>query len=123
VNVSGESPITFADGWFVGEDQSLRWTIYDRDPATETSPSTAKDITGWTIQFKMSLTEGGASVLTKSASQPYPESASGITTVSTLAADTAGLTAATYHYTLSRTDSGFNQVLAWGTAVLRGRPT
>jgi hypothetical protein len=121
MKVSGESPITLADGWFVGEDQAIQWTIYDLDPATETSPPSAKNITGWTIQFKMSATEGGAAVLTKSASLTTP--ASGICTVATAQADTAGFTADTYHYTLSRIDAGQNQVLSWGTAVLRGRPT
>ena len=115
----GESPITAADGWFTGEDQSLRFTIYDLDPLTATSPPTVKNITGWTIQFRMATTATGASVLTKTATLTSPTN--GICTVSVAALDTPALTPGTFHYTLARTDSGQNQVLAWGTAVLLGR--
>ena len=111
----GNSPITTADGWFAGEDQTFRWTVYD-------SAQVAKDITGWTIQFRMAATQTGASVLTKSATLDTP--ASGICSVAVVAADTTPLSTSTpYFYTLSRTDSGNNQVLAWGSAVLQGRPS
>lgn len=107
-------PITAADAWFVGEDQNLVFTIYDTTGA-------AQNITAWTLQFKMATTSAGAAVLTKSATLTTP--ASGVCTVATLAADTSGLTPGTLYYALSRTDSGFNAVVAHGPAVLLGRPT
>ena len=107
-------PITRDDAWFVGEDQSLQFTIYD-------SAGAAQNITGWTIQFKMAATDGGTAVLTKSATLTSPTT--GLCTVATLSADTSGLAAGTYFYALSRTDSGNNAVLAHGPAVLQGRPT
>jgi hypothetical protein len=107
-------PITRDDGWFVGEDQSLQFTISDVSGAVQ-------NITGWTLQFKMAATEGGTSVLTLSATLTSPTS--GIATVVSPAAGTTGLMPGTYFYTLSRTDSGNNAVVAAGPAVLRGRPT
>lgn len=119
VKIPGNSPITEADGWFIGEDQSFQWPITDLDPLTAVSPPVAKDITGWTIQFRMAPTETGASVLTKTATLTTP--LSGICTVAVAATDTPGLSPGTFHYTLARIDAGQNQVLAWGTAVLQGR--
>lgn len=116
---SGESAISASDGWFTGEDQSLRWTIYDADPLTEVSPNVAKNITGWTITFKLAASVAGTALLTKTAALTTP--ASGICTVSVAAADYGSVPAGTYYYTLSRTDSGQNQVLAWGTAVVNAR--
>lgn len=107
------APINSDHAWFAGEDQALRWTIYD-------SVGAAQDITGWTISFKMAATQSGASVLTKTSA--ITTAASGITTVSVAAADTSTL-GGTYFYTLSRTDSGSNQVLAYGLAVLQARPS
>lgn len=102
--------ITKEDGWYVGEDQNIEWDIRDHS-------GTNVDITGWSIQFRMSATEGGASVLTKSGTVVLTSRCR----VVTLVADTTGLTAQTYHYTLSRTDGGFNQVLDSGTAILQSR--
>jgi hypothetical protein len=110
--MSVNSPITAADGWFVGEDQDLQYTVSDSNGAIQ-------DITGFTIQFKMGLQQGGTAVLTKSATLTTP--AAGICTVSVASADTAALTPATYWYALSRTDTGQNQLLAYGLAVLQGR--
>jgi hypothetical protein len=107
-------PITRDDGWFVGEDQSLQFTISDVSGAVQ-------NITGWTLQFKMAATEGGTSVLTISGALTSPTT--GLCTVVSPAAGTTGLTPGTYFYTLSRTDSGNNAVVAAGPAVLRGRPT
>ena len=120
MNRSGESNITAADGWFTGEDQALQWTIYDHDPLTEVSPNVAKNITGWTLQFKLATSVAGTAVLTKSASLTTP--ASGICTVNVAAAtDYGSVPAGTYYYTVSRTDTGQNQVVAWGSAVINAR--
>lgn len=115
------SNITATDGWFTGEDQQLRWTIYDADPLTEVSPNVAKNITGWAIQFKLSVTAAGAAVITKTAALTTP--ASGICTVTIASTDYGSAPAGTYFFTLARTDAGQNQVLDSGTAVLNARAT
>jgi hypothetical protein len=112
VKIAGESPITKAKGWFTGEDQTLRWIIDD-------ASQDVVDISGWTIQFRMSATATGTSVLTKSATLTDPTN--GVCSVAILAADTPAFTPGVYHYTLSRIDAGSNQVLSHGTAVLQGR--
>lgn len=106
-------PITAEDGWFRAEDQSVQWTIYQASGAVQ-------DITGFTLEFKMSATKGGTASLTKSVTLTTP--ASGICTAAFLAADTAALAAGTYWYTMRRTDSGSNRVLAWGPALLQAGP-
>lgn len=104
------SPIKVIDAWFKAEDQDIDWDI--RDPSGD-----PVDITGWTIQFRMATAQGGTSVLTKSASQIL-DARCRITVAS---ADTTSLAAAKYWYALSRTDSGVNQVLAYGDAHLQAR--
>jgi hypothetical protein len=103
------SNITASDGWFIGEDKSLVFTIYDANGA-------AQDITGWTISWKLSATLSGAATLTKTASLTTP--ASGICTVAVAAGDTSGMTPGTYYYTLRRTNSGSAAELAYGFAEL-----
>jgi hypothetical protein len=107
--------ITERDGFFVGEDQALQFTVYEDDDVT------VVNITGWTLQLKAALTEDGAALITKSATLTTP--ASGICTVSLAAADTSSLDPGRYYFTLSRTDSGFNQVVADGWMILRARPS
>jgi hypothetical protein len=107
-------PISADDAWFTGEDQNLQFTI-------SSATGGVQDISGWAIQFKMAATKTGVAVLTKSATLTTP--GSGICTVSSIASDTSGFTAGTYYYTLSRTDSGLNGVVAHGPVVLLGRPS
>jgi hypothetical protein len=103
-------PITKEDNWFVGEDQNLEFPIRDK-------AGTPIDITGWTMQFRMSVTEGGASVLTLSGSQV---ASARIRFVSS-AASTTGLAARNYWGTVSRTDTGLNQVVWDERCLLQAR--
>lgn len=111
--ISELSPITQLDYFFVGEDQSFLWPIYDDDDIT------LINITTWTIQFKMSVGKGGTAVLTKSATLEDPQN--GLCRVSFLAADTSALAARKYFYTLTRTNAGFVNVLAHGDAHLQAK--
>ncbi len=104
--------ITKDDAWFVGEDQNIEWDIRTRS-------GTPVDISGWTIQFRMALTNAGASVFTKSLTQVDTSRCR----MTVAAADTSGLAAFNYFYDLSRTDSGFNQVLDDDRAWLQARVT
>lgn len=105
---------TTDDAVFTAEDQTLQFSIYDE------TTTAAKDITGWTIQFKMAATQTGVAVLTKSATLTTP--ASGICQVPLTAADLTGAVGV-YFYSLTRTDVNNVQVLAYGTMVIQGRPT
>lgn len=107
------SNINKIDAWFIGEDQDLEWEVFTSDDRT------IQDLTGWTIQFRMAISPGGASVLTKAATVIDPTH--GLCLVTILAADTASFTPAVYHYTLSRLDSGHNSVIAEGKATLQAR--
>lgn len=108
--MSVSSPIQIKDNWFTGEDQNIDWDIRD--------PSGAQvDVTGWSVQFRMASTQGGASVLTKSTTQILDARVR----AAIAAADTTGLTAGKYWYALSRIDAGSNQVLAFGDAHLQSR--
>jgi hypothetical protein len=105
-----ESPITKKDMWFTGEDQNLEWDIRD-DGGQQV------DITLWTMEFRFAGAQGDAAIIIKPAIQVLPARAR----VTILDTDTGSLQATKYFYTLSRTDPGFNQVLAYGDAMLQGR--
>ena len=107
--MSTQRDITSADGWFVGEDKSLVFTI--------TSGGGAQNITGWTIQFALGDVLSGTADVTKTASLTTP--AAGICTVTIDSADTVGLDAsATWYYRLRRTNAGSRAELAYGSVDL-----
>ena len=108
--MSTQSNIAASDGFFIGEDKSLVFTIFN-------SAGSAQDITGWTISWKLSATLSGNATLTKSATLTTP--ASGICTVSVAAGDTSGLTPGTYYYVLRRTNAGSAAELAYGSCELQ----
>lgn len=108
--MSAQANITSDDGFFIGEDKSLVFTIQD-------SAGAAVNITGWTIQFAMADALSGSSDLTKSATLTTP--LSGICTVAIASGDTIGLDpTSTWYYRLRRTDSGSRAELAYGTVDL-----
>jgi hypothetical protein len=105
------SPIKTSDYFFKAEDQTIQWLVHS-------SLNVLQDITGWTAQFKMSVDQGTANVLTKNSTV---KASTSTISVAFLAADTNGLDPLTYWYQLVRTDSGFNSVLAHGDFVLQAR--
>lgn len=110
--------ITADDKFYVGEDKTLRFTIYTDD--TET---TCQDVTGFTISWKLASRPGATALLTKSGvvSGTFNASPSVNTqrvTVSVADTDTDGLTATTYYHELKRTDAGNEAVLAQGRLQL-----
>jgi hypothetical protein len=106
-----KSPITKADAWFVGEDQTFEFLSL-----TGGRPD---DITGWTVQFRMANKQGEPSVLTITAVLTDP--VAGVFQIPTVSVDTASLEPEVYYYDVSRLDSGSNQVLAFGPAHLQAR--
>lgn len=109
--MSVKADITAADGWFVAEDKSFVFTIQSTSGGNQ-------NITGWTIQWKLAATQGGAAILTKTATPTSPST--GVCTVTIASADTIGLSAGSYFYTLRRTDTGQRSELAYGGATLQG---
>lgn len=110
-------PITFDDAWVKGEDQTFSFTAYDVTAAIQV-------ITGWTLQFKLAATKGGANVLSIAAT--VTDGPNGVFTVTSAAAGTSalGITVDTvYQYEIRRTNSGSNTRVAWGPATLQVGPT
>jgi len=107
--------ITLSDGFFRAEDKAIVFTILQADGTT------AQNITGWTMTFRVASTQYGAAVITKVPTLTTP--LSGICTVTLASADTSALTQdgtdTTYYYDLRRTDSGSRTELAYGELVVR----
>jgi hypothetical protein len=106
------APVKQSDHVFVAEAKTLRWTIYD-------SAGAVANITGWTLQWKLEVAQGGATSVTKAG--VVTDGPNGIATVTLLTADTSALPGGTYFHHLDRTDSGFESVLSAGTFVLQAR--
>jgi hypothetical protein len=106
-----KSPITKADNWFVGEDQTFEFTVV--------SSGAVNNITGWTLSWRLAPAAGDASILTIAGA--ITSASGGVFTVTLAAVDTASLDPDVYYYDVSRTDAGFNQVLAFGAAHLQAR--
>ena len=116
-----ESPIQASDGWFFGEDKTLRFTV-------------GGDVTGiafWAVQFSLYRRKDRtqtAPVFVKTSpaaivlAAPVAPATTGTCTVSFAAADTAGLSVSAddqFAYVLRRIDLGSAQVLAYGGVVIR----
>ncbi len=113
--MSKASPITDLDGWFVGEDKTLQWVVYTDDDTT------IQAVTGWTGTFKLGDSPGDVGFYSEAT--VVADGPGGVLQVDSAAADTSALTPGTYWYTLSRTNAGFNAVLAEGPVTLKGRVT
>lgn len=111
--MSETSPITKLHKWFAGEDKILQWIVLESDE------DDVQDITGWTLEFRMALSEGGTSVLTLDAT--VVNATAGLCRVQVPASDTSALAPKQYFYQLWRTNSGANAVVADGPAFLRAR--
>jgi ketosteroid isomerase-like protein len=107
------SPITDKDNWYVGEDKTLRWTVYQDDDIT------AQAVTGWTAQMKVADAPGDTAFYTETAT--VFDGPNGILEVASAAADTSAIAPGKYFYTLSRTNAGSNAVIADGDCVLKAR--
>jgi hypothetical protein len=108
--MSTRRDITAADGWFIGEDKGLVFTV--------TTGGAVQNITGWTIQFALADVLSGSADLTKTATLTTP--LLGICTVAIASADTIGLNPASdWWYRLRRTDSGSRAEINYGTVDLQ----
>lgn len=124
-----ESNIDKDDNVFIGEDKTLSFTVLDAD-------GVPMDISGWALAFivRSKDTSTGTPVLTKTTSSGItitgtynatPASNTQRAVVSLVDTDTAEndgtviIKPAKYRYSLKRTDSGSETILAFGNFVLR----
>lgn len=111
-----EANITPDDGWFLGEDKNLVFTIYQADGVTP------QNITGWALSYmlKRRVTDlDPAAVLTRTTALgaiTLTTPLLGICTVSIPDDVSDPLVAQLYHHELKRTDAGSEGVLTYGTA-------
>ena len=105
--------ITAADNWFKTEDKQIAWLITD-------SAGSPQTMTGWTVSFNMYSAKTSANALvTKTAAISNGDGTDDRAVITVADTDTETLAAGTYVYELVRTDAGSEQVLAYGTALLR----
>lgn len=113
-----ERNITSDDDFFLGEDKTLSFTVYQSDG------STAQNITGWALSWMLKKDARDADAdakVTKTTGSgiTITSGAAGTLTVTIDDTDTASLAAGVYQHELKRTDDGFETVLTFGTCVLR----
>ena len=100
--------------WFVGEDKTLRFTVYQADGET------VQNITGWTLEWAVRRFLGSTdALLTKTTGSgiSITDGPNGICEVSLARTDTDTLGRGGFYHALRRTNSGASTVLTFGEAV------
>lgn len=112
-----EDNIEKSDHWFLGEDKTLSFTIYQSDG------STAQNITGWSLIFVLRRLPASAdpALISKTTGSgiTLTTPASGLCEVEITDTDTEGLNEGKYYYSLKRTDAGQETILTYGYTYLR----
>ena len=117
-----QANIDLDDELFTGKDRTLQFTVVDAAGA-------AQAITGWALKWVLCSNQDRRTPLvskTVGSGITITNGAGGICQVAITDDDTATLAGAEdpkYFHELSRTDSGNEDVLAYGTVVLRQSPT
>lgn len=120
--MSKRADITASDGYFLGEDKQLVFDVVD-------SAGAAQTMTGWALEWVLRRTAASTTaVLTKNTSGGTVAISNGSgtddrATVTITDDDTVDLVAGDYEYALRRTDSGNEQILAYGTLTLQKAAT
>lgn len=120
--MSVEANIKASNNVFVGEDKNLQFTVTDADANPQT-------MTGWALEFVVRSQVGaGTALLTKTTGGGTIALSNGDgtddrATVTLTDTDTLALGAGDYRYALRRTTDGNEQVLAYGTFVIRQAAT
>lgn len=115
--MSIEANITSADHVFAGEDKQFRFTVVD-------SAGNPQTMTGWALEWVLRRSAAASTaVLTKTTGAGSIAITSGAgtddrATVTVSDDDTLNLVTGGYEYALRRSDSGAEQVLAFGTFEL-----
>lgn len=116
-----------SEDWFVGEDKTLNFEVYDSTGAA------MQDIAGWSLRFRLRYQrDGDAIVFTKTTggsgvaisgtynSDPATNTQRAVVTIDDT--DTDNLQPGNYLFNLWRTDAGSETVLAYGLATLKAAP-
>ncbi len=115
-HVAEESPIN--DGWFVGEDKTLHFTITGEDVG---------GISGWAMEWAVYRSRARSTeppLLTVLATGVAPTALEGAKAVVPLSGEqSAALGPGIYQHVLRRIDPGFRTVLSFGSAKLRSAVT
>lgn len=119
--MSKEQNILASDGVFAGETKQLQFSVTD----SADSPQT---MTGWTLEFVIRTQVGATTALLTKTTASGIAIANGAgtndrATVTLTAANTTAVGAGTFSYALRRSDSGSEQVLAYGSLVIRQAAT
>lgn len=107
------------EDWFTDEDKVLSFEIYDSTEAL------IEDVDGWTIEWKLRhVRDDDRVLLTKSGSVTGSYSADPVintqrTNITIADTDTATFQPGKYRYTLRRTDTGNETMLAYGDVTLK----
>ena len=110
--------------WFVGEDKTFAFTIYQKTAAGVLT-ATPQDITGWALRWDLRRSDNEADpvVLSKSTAVDIviAPGTGGTGTIAIFDTDTDSLTPLLYRHALKRTDAGSETVLLYGNAPLTKR--
>lgn len=113
--MSRQADITKADGFFIGEDKTLSFTIVDENQSTHP----VVDITDWTLVWELSASYSGVNIFIISVDLDA-DPTTGVCNANIPGTETEGLQAdRDYWYTLRRTDLGSHEELAFGNCWLR----
>ena len=104
-------PIEIEDEWHRGERKLLRWQIKDVE-------GNVLDVSGWDCVFKLTQNRSSTEVLLEETGV-ISNGVAGYVDIEVIPADTETMEAAKYYYRLWRIDSGFEAVLAFGSAELQ----
>ena len=111
-----EDHISESDNWFIGEDKSLIFTVYQADGITP------QNITGWALEWDLRKTDADATaVLTKTTASgiALTTPTSGVCTVTIADTDTDTLDPGTYRHALKRTTADSETILTYGNATIK----
>jgi hypothetical protein len=112
-----EFNITQSDNWFVGEDKTFLVDVVQSDG------STPQAMTGWALTHEIMDRAGGTVQLSHTVGDGITigngDGTNDRATVTITDAEGETLGAGTYYHRLRRTDAGSEQMLSFGSAVLK----
>jgi hypothetical protein len=123
--MSRYAPITASAYFFIGEDKTLAFTVYDptaTEPEIKAGTALTQDITAWTMEFTVRRDPQSVAVtFTKTTDDDVViiDGSLGQVDVYIRAADTQDLTDGVYYYTLRRSDPDHHNDLAHGEFVMQ----
>lgn len=97
--------------WFVGEDKTLQFTVYQADDVT------IQNISGWTTVFELSQEPNTAPLF--SIAGVIVSAPNGLVDIAVPGTSTSGRTPGTFYYSFRRTNAGYGAILSHGKVILQ----